>query len=59
MGHASFHLYYTHIYKTIQPITQCVIVKMLDYLKNVIFNEEKYLGAVEDVKQIHLDGIFI
>nr|DAM41644.1 MAG TPA: hypothetical protein [Caudoviricetes sp.] len=32
---------------------------MLDYLKNVIFNEEKYLGAVEDVKQIHLDGMFI
>jgi type I restriction enzyme M protein len=41
------------------PTTQWIIVKMLDYLKNVIFNEEKYLGAVEDVKQIHLDGMFI
>lgn len=28
-------------------------------LKDVIFNEEKYLDAFKDAKQIHLDRMFI
>lgn len=74
MGHTSFHLYYKKIAHIIQEKKEKVMITTSDIntilgiketfqlhgaLKDVIFNEEKYLDAFKDAKQIHLDRMFI